>query len=135
MTDYPDYAEGTLVWCQFHERALVSLARPRRRAEIDGKPEHERAARHHAYRAVIHPERLPAAVLSAYAAWKLAYAERWRAYAAWKLADAERWRADAEWGRAYAENRAAIVALHREECPDVPYDYEADRLVLPVAPV
>ena len=128
MTDYPDYAEGTLVWCQFHERALVSLARPHRRAEIDGKPEHERAARHHAYRAVLHPERLPEAV-------QRAEAERPRADAEWQRAYAERRRADAELERVLAIHRPAIVALHREECPDVQYDYEADRLVLPVAPV
>ena len=74
----------------------------------------------------------------AYAKWEEAYAKRREADAKRREADAKRREADAKWREAYAKRREAdakrreadaklqadpaVLALHKVQCPDCPWD-------------
>ena len=151
---WKDVPAGALVWHFHHEKMLLEAAMEplnmRAAFILSNKPEAERVTRLRLLRPVVHPEKMPAAVLAAYAArlqadtarlqahaalsqahaaWSQADAALSQAHAAWSQADAawsqadEAWRkADAALSSAIIDNHSAIEALHREECPDCPWD-------------
>ena len=172
---WKDVPAGALVWHFHHEKMLLEAAMEplnmRAAFILSNKPEAERVTRLRLLRPVVHPEKMPAAVLAAYAArlqadtarlqahaalsqahaawsqadaaWSQSHAAWSQAHAAWSQADAalsqahaawsqadaawsqadEAWRkADAALSSAIIDNHSAIEALHREECPDCPWD-------------
>jgi len=117
---------------------------------LEEKPEDERKLRLQLMRPVLHPEKFPKQLIKARAKADKAYAELGKAraevgkaYAEVDKARAELGKARAEWdkaraelgkayaevdkaraevGKAYAEWNKEIEALHREECPNCPWD-------------
>ena len=136
MTDRPEIPEGTLVWCQFHKGQLLSIAREGRRAQIGRKPAHEVATRQEWYRTVQHPERLPQPVIDAARTLDKA----WRSYEVpgLSLSDVPRLYLVLQLDHAYLAlcqvhnaHRDEMEALHKEECPGCPWDYESQQMVFP----
>ena len=107
-------------WLLHHGILLEWTTEPpqNRRDYIDReKPENERAIRQEWMRPVKTPKRLPLAVRRADAACSKADAAWSKAYAVWSKATEEHW--------------DEIVALHKEECPGCPFDYENKTLIFP----
>ena len=102
---------GVMCWHIHHTRLLELSTEPlKKRAKyiLEEKPEDERKLRLQLMRPVLHPEKFPKQLIKASAELGKAYAE----------VD----KARAEWDKARAEWNKEIEALHREECPNCPWD-------------
>lgn len=75
-------------------------------------------------RKIKHPERLPAKFVQTCADWRKACKNWKKDYGAWQ-------RADTDWRKAFDEHYPAIAALHKQECPGCPFDYENKTLIFP----
>jgi len=94
------------VWCwHIHHTQLLELSteplKKRAKYILEEKPEDERKLRLQLMRPVLHPEKFPKQLIKA---------------------SAELDKARAEWDKARAEWNKEIEALHREECPNCPWD-------------
>jgi len=107
-----------MCWHIHHTQLLELSTEPlKKRAKyiLEEKPEDERKLRLQLMRPVLHPEKFPKQLIKASAELGKAYAELDKARAEWD-------KARAEWEKASAEWNKEIEALHREECPNCPWD-------------
>jgi hypothetical protein len=116
---------GSWWWCVHHETHLEPLTEPaenRVQYILEHKPENEREKRLREFRPVLHPERIPAPVLKAWAKYVKAWAEYDKAWAKHDKARAEYVNARAEYDKAWAKHEPVLMALHREEYPDTKWN-------------
>jgi hypothetical protein len=123
---------GSWWWCVHHEIHLEPLTEPaenRVQYILEHKPENERETRLREFRPVLHPERIPAPVLKAWAKYVKAWAKYVKAWAEHDKARAEYVNARAEYDKAWAkyvkapaEHEPVLMALHREEYPDTKWN-------------
>lgn len=128
MTPWTTGKVGEWAWLCHHGLLLEQLNEPSGN-RVDYvkkyKSKHEQPVRLEWFRPVLHPERLPEAVVAAWTAYITA-----RASAA-VTALVAYVKARAAYYMAVADHWDEIVALHKEEYPNCPFDYEKRTLVFP----